>query len=339
MKLAISLCTSSHAFLGGVVNQGKMWKDGLELLGHSVDLVNYWDSYKWADYDAIIVLGMGLEHVSLINEISKYNKHVISAPILDPDPSISWNMFRIKARYSLGWFKHFSGFRGMRHLFYGFEQLNAYLVRSNYEADFLTKVFKIKRKRIFIVPLSYRNKDINYFPEKEDFCFHVSRLDAPNKNVRRLIEAAKKYQFRLILAGFINGEDNKTLLLDQIRNYPNISYIGTLPDDKLNHYYEKAKVFALPSTNEGVGLVALEAAAYGAEILMTNLGGPQEYYKGMAELVNPYSIDEIGQAICKLMKEGKAQPQLMNYIKKEYSLRACSVKLEKVIISIIKTSC
>ena len=40
-------------------------------------------------------------------------------------------------------------------------------------------------------------------------------------------------------------------------------------------------------------MVALEAAAQGAEIVLTNDGAPKDYYKGRAYLVNPKSVDEI----------------------------------------------
>lgn len=64
----------------------------------------------------------------------------------------------------------------------------------------------IPNDKIAKVPLNYRIPEIGQLGEKEDFCLHVSRLDAPNKNVPRLIEAAKKYGFDLKLAGHISGE-------------------------------------------------------------------------------------------------------------------------------------
>lgn len=334
MKIAIIICSPDHAFAGGVVNQGIMWKHGLELIGHEVDLTNYWTYYDWGKYDSIIMLGMGVYHVPMIKKLMKFNPNVISAPIIDPDPQMSWKSYRRKATYSISWFRHFSGFRGMQHIYYQFETLKAYLVRSEYEANFLNQVFGIAKERIFLVPLSYRNEDINVFPKKENFCLHVSRLDSAVKNVPRLIEAAKKYSFNLVLAGFIKGEKEKSNLKSMIGDSSNISYVGILSDEELNAYYKRAKVFALPSTNEGVGLVALEAAAYGSEIVLTNLGGPKYYYNGMAALVDPYNIDDIGQTIVSCLRDGKSQPKLMTYIKEHYSLKVCSLRLAEVIKTI-----
>ena len=113
----------------------------------------------------------------------------------------------------------------------------------------------------------------------------------------------------------------------------NIEYVGALDDTELKDYYRRAKVFALPSYTEGVGMVAMEAAAYGCEIVLTKMGAPKDYYNGMAELVDPFSVDEIGKAVTKCMNEGKSQPALLSFIKDEYSITSCSKKLEAAIMA------
>ena len=97
-----------------------------------------------------------------------------------------------------------------------------------------------------------------------------------------------------------------------------------MSDSELEAWYKRAKVFALPSTNEGVGMVALEAAGYGCEIVLTNLGAPKEYFDGMARLVNPYSIDDIGYAMRTSLAEGFSQPKLLRFVATHYSLESCS---------------
>jgi len=112
-----------------------------------------------------------------------------------------------------------------------------------------------------------------------------------------------------------------------IEENENITYLGRVNDETLINLYKKAKVFALPSTNEGVGMVALDAALYGCEIVVTKIGGPSEYYNNMAYKVNPYSVDEIGQAVIKAMYQSGFQPKLQEYIQQEYSLSNCMDKL------------
>ena len=99
----------------------------------------------------------------------------------------------------------------------------------------------------------------------------------------------------------------------------------------LKNLYKRARVFALPSLQEGVGMVALEAAAYGCEIVLTNYGAPKEYYDGRAVLVDPMNIDEIGEAIMTAMDKDYAQPELMCYMNENYSEEACCKLLDKYI--------
>lgn len=134
------------------------------------------------------------------------------------------------------------------------------------------------------------------------------------------------------MAGLLTSADEKQWLHNMIDGYENISYVGELTDEQLLNYYRRCKVFALPSLTEGVGMVALEAAANGAEIVITNDGGPKYYLKDYAEIINPYSIDEIGNAIVKLLHNNVYQPKLLGYMKDNFSPEACSKKLEKCLM-------
>ena len=112
-----------------------------------------------------------------------------------------------------------------------------------------------------------------------------------------------------------------------VRRAPNISYLGRVSDEKLISLYQEAKVFALPSINEGVGLVAVEAAACGCDIVVTELGGPKEYYHDMAYVVNPFSVDDIGKNIMRALESVEYQPKLRDIIIKQYSLDTCIQQL------------
>lgn len=123
----------------------------------------------------------------------------------------------------------------------------------------------------------------------------------------------------------------KKLLNTWIDSADNIEYRGYVSHEEKMELYTKAKVFALPSTNEGVGIVALEAAAMGCDIVITKLGGPKEYYSNMATVINPYNVDEIGKAICKALDTKSFQPNLAEYINKNYSIDTISRHLEQIL--------
>lgn len=150
----------------------------------------------------------------------------------------------------------------------------------------------------------------------------------------RLIQAARKYKFELVLAGTKGSDKDFAPLEDAIGNAKNITVLGRISEEKKKELYIRAKVFALPSVSEGVGIVALDAAHYGCDVVMTNFGGPKEYYNGMAEIVDPYDVDSIGKAIVKLMSISH-QPQLKEYVDKEFSSDRIAEKLVKAYKSMI----
>jgi glycosyltransferase involved in cell wall biosynthesis len=340
MKIAIII--SGHAIEpgGGVRMQGIMWKDGLQLLGHEVDLINFWEEHDWASYDAIIVMQMVGQFGPIMKLLSKNDSNVLFAPILDPSPNATIARYKFLAKTMnsirntrIGKILHISS--DYMEFYENKKYAKLFLTRSNQESEYVSKCFDISSSLIRQVPLSIRFQPLEQIPEtKESFCFHVSRLASPNKNVARLIEAAKKYGFNLKLAGYLHGEEERRWLNDLIGSATNIEYVGALSDAELKQYYTRAKVFALPSYVEGVGMVALEAAACGCEIVLTNMGAPKDYYNGMAELVNPFSVDEIGLAVKKCIDSDVHQPHLHEYVKEQYSLFACSKKLEAAILDI-----
>lgn len=330
MKIGFIICGAVVSPGGGVRLQGLMWYEGLKALGHTCDLINPWDANDWKKYDALIVLQAAGIFPDLMPVLYKHNQNIFVAPIIDPNMSL--RKFCVLSHIHFNLFGLNVAHANRRVLYNGCKYGKYFLTRSNEETLFLSKSCDLSLDRIFQVPLSLRFNPLDQMPLKEDFCLHVSRLRAKNKNVEGLIQAAKKYNFKLVLAGMLHGEADEIWLDNLIRDSPNIQYIGAVSDEVLKQYYKKAKVFALPSFVEGVGMVALEAAGYGCEIVLTQIGAPKEYWDGQAELVNPYSIDEIGQAVVKLIKYGKSQPKLLKYISEKYSPQACSKMLENVLL-------
>lgn len=308
--------------------QEKMWRDGLVALGHQVDLVNIWDDYDWDSYDWLIMMGYGGNFRDSSRAFSKLVKRLAIAPIIDPD--CGYTKYKFYTKY-WGNQKHLGLSSRFHDLYLNKDFYKLWLVRSDFEKSYVTKCLDIDESLIDLVPLQYRVPSCDTMPLKENFCFHASRLAASNKNVPRLVEAAKKYGFNLVLAGLLASEEEMQWLHNMIDGHDNIKYVGQLTDEELVSYYRKCKVFALPSITEGVVMVALEAAANGAEIVLTNDGGPKYYLKDHAEIINPYSVDDIGRAVMKLMERNVYHPALLDYMKNNFSAEACSKQLEKAL--------
>lgn len=331
MKIAIIDSNAAIVAGGGVRVQGVMWCQGLQRLGYQCKLINMWEDNDWTSYDNIIVLGFGGMFQSIMNNLSLINKNIVVAPIIDP----AWSkpVYKFFSKY-WGFKKHF-GLSSRFHDFYLYgRNAKLYLTRSTQETDYLSNCYDIPAEKIKIVPLSLRFDVADRMPKKEDFCFHCSRLRSENKNVPRLIAAAKKYGFNLKLAGYLQGATEKEWLMNLIGDANNIEYVGSISDEELINYYKRAKVFALPSTLEGVGMVALEAAGFGCEIVLTKLGAPKEYWQGHATLVDPYSVDDIGRAVMECMQKDVAKSNMLDFIRNNYSIEACSKKLVEALTTV-----
>lgn len=125
-----------------------------------------------------------------------------------------------------------------------------------------------------------------------------------------------------------------------VRN--NIIFTGEISDEKKYKLYEKCDIFIMPSRNidgdvEGFGIVYLEAGLYEKPVIAGRSGGIAEaVLDGQTGiLVNPEDIDEIADAIIKLL----ADPDLANKfgvqgrerVLREFNLEVQIDKLKKLL--------
>lgn len=309
----------------GVISQALTWKRGLEALGHEVTLCNSFDYYPLEQYDAIQIFGFNENTTDFVIALSRKNRNIYIAPILDPDYGI-WKA-RMMSHYGSHRLRLSSRYSALRD---SNQYIKGMLVRSEFEKSYIVKAFGYAPERCHIVKLPSGITPQYPFHQKENFCLHISLLCDERKNVKRLIDASVKYDFQLVLAGGLRNEEERQRLSSWIEGKNNVSFLGWISEDQKRDLYHRARVFALPSINEGVGIVALEAACYGADIVMTNIGGPQEYYSNLATIINPYNVDEIGRSVKEFLTGKSYQPDLSKYINDNFSLKAISKKLELI---------
>lgn len=332
MKIAYIKVSPTIMATDGIKIQAQTWGKELIRRGHIVDFINMWDNVDWKSYDIIHLFDYSEWMEDFIFWMKDVNPNIVISPIIDSIYSKS--LFKIVSMWGSRKFR-------LRSRYYSLRQCRDYIkmffVRSEYERLFITQSYGVEENRTKIVPLSYRMGSEAIDFKKENFCLHVSLLADKRKNVERLIEASKKYGFNLKLAGKLRNEQEKKWLDDLISNAPQIEYLGFVTDMELKDLYRKAKVFALPSIYEGVGMVALEAAVMGDDIVITNQGGPKEYYADLAEIVNPASVDDIGKAILNLMNGKTHQPRLKTHIVQQYSLATTCDILENTYIHVSRS--
>ncbi len=306
----------------GIRSQALNWANYLKSANITVDLIDSWGNYEWESYDVIHFFGSGLWLNTIVNKVYERNKNLILSPILDPIGS-SFVHF-IKANWRVPYFGLYGGLFLLKK---NLPKFKVVVCRSTYEKVYVKTVFNVNECKIKIIPLSYSNH-IQPFTSsrRRDYCFHLSSIYQKRKNVISLIRAAKKYDFELILGGSVGGIGQIDDLLKEIADSKSIRIVGKLTQDEMISHYQSAKVFALPSLSEGVGIVALDAAVSGCEIVITNIGGPKEYYSNYAFKVSPYDVDDIGRSV-KLAMKSNNQPSLSKYIVDHYSIEITGEKL------------
>lgn len=117
-----------------------------------------------------------------------------------------------------------------------------------------------------------------------------------SKNISRSIEALKKIKCELIIVGKIDKKDE-----DLLRKY-NINHINhfNISERMLIEIYKESDILLFPSLYEGFGLPILEAQAYKCAVITSNMLPMSEVSGEGAVLVNPFSIEEIENAVNKL---------------------------------------
>ncbi|WP_126455635.1 glycosyltransferase family 4 protein [Sulfuriflexus mobilis] len=109
----------------------------------------------------------------------------------------------------------------------------------------------------------------------------VGRLDDPRKNIGLLLEAYAnlpselKSTVRLMLAGTSSPGPVFWARVKELRLAGRVDFVHSPNAEALVRLYQAASVFALPSDEEGLGVVILEAMACGIPVISTRSGGPE----------------------------------------------------------------
>jgi len=155
------------------------------------------------------------------------------------------------------------------------------LALSPSEADALVTDFGVARERIVVawcgVETRFAHAAPDLFQQKfglSDFVLCVGRVDA-NKNQLSLIRALRHENLDLVLAGGSLAPDYMALCRAAANS--RVHFLPSLSDDELASAFAAAKVHALVSWLEVVGLVTLEAAAAGANVVLTREHGARDY--------------------------------------------------------------
>ncbi|HQH26509.1 MAG TPA: glycosyltransferase, partial [Oligoflexia bacterium] len=130
-----------------------------------------------------------------------------------------------------------------------------------------------------------------------DFVLCVGRLER-RKNQAMLLKALEDDDLPLVFAGggFTYQQDYEALCR-KFRRRGRTVFLGRLSPEMLSSAYAAARVHVLPSWFELPGLVSLEAACAGANIVVTGRGTARDYFGDYAYYCEPDDDESIRNAV------------------------------------------
>lgn len=113
----------------------------------------------------------------------------------------------------------------------------------------------------------------------ERLLFHVGRL-VPEKGAALLLQAMpqllRRHRVRLVIGGVGPYREELRRLADRLGLSDRVLFTGWLSDEAVQDLYRLADVAVVPSLYEPFGIVALEAMAAGAPLVVSDVGGLSE---------------------------------------------------------------
>lgn len=218
---------------------------------------------------------------------------------------------------------------------------SAYLLpNSENEYNRVEKDFKIK-KGYFVIPNAIDTKVFNQDEDISNEKFKnsiicVGRIEG-RKNQLNLIKAVNQTDFKLFIIGK-KSPNQMTYYNDcktEASKNKNIEFIDHISQEELALIMKAAKVHALISWFETTGLVSLEAAYLGCNLVITEKGDQLDYFKKEATYCNPEDINSIVKALEYAFKKDFSNT-LKETIINEYTWNKTAEKTYKSYIEVMK---
>ena len=176
--------------------------------------------------------------------------------------------------------------------------------------------FPFIKNKMSVVYLGIDSKKFYPLKKKENKKFIIGYMGGlgKRKNIERILKVAnvfKKENIIFKIAGK-GPELNKLIRLKKEMRLNNVEFVGFIPENKINLFYNSLDLFLFPSFYEGFGLPVLEAMACGVPVITSNKSSLPEVTGNAAILVNPNKIEEIKRAIEKVLNSKKLQKDMRN---------------------------
>ncbi len=134
----------------------------------------------------------------------------------------------------------------------------------------------------------------------------------PHKNLPRLLRAYSIAGVRKDVRLVLSGEPDREITeeIDRLGLLGDVVFHELSADEPLSEAYRGAVAFVFPSLYEGFGLPPLEAMACGVPVLTSKVCSLPEVVGDAALLVNPIDVEEVADAIKRLVQDPPLRARL-----------------------------
>lgn len=194
------------------------------------------------------------------------------------------------------------------------------LVPSNYVKGLLVRQWGINGNEVVVTHEAVDDKIVaiaNSLSQKKlkiksPYIFYVGNAH-PHKNIEGLIrvfrDLREKYpHLQLVLTGYDHYFWQKVMKEYQ---YQDIIYTGQVSDEELAALYKNARLFVMPSFEEGFGMPLLEAMAGGCPVVSSNAGSLPEVGGDAALYFDPADMRDMGDKIGRVLTDNSLRNNLI----------------------------
>lgn len=194
----------------------------------------------------------------------------------------------------------------------------------------LVELFNIDRDKISVIHLGGTNvergtvtKCINrQYGISDNYILFVGTLE-PRKNLKRLLAAYAKLnnvikgKYELVVAGGSGwGPEIPDRIVRELGILERVKFTGFVEQRELTELIANASLLAMPSLYEGFGFPLVDAMSLSIPVLTSNISSMPEVTDGAAVLINPHDVDDIKNALERILSDENLRQDLVTKGKK-----------------------
>jgi glycosyltransferase involved in cell wall biosynthesis len=320
---------------GGTSEITKNIINKIKQTGHDISALDY--MAEEIDFDTLLIFSFSYHNPDIIEAYKKKGIKIVLFPVFDrTKPRAFFKLYKIADLFGLQ-----TIFKIRQRL------LNAadlVIVAAQDEATDINGIFGTEKSKIKLIHYALAD---NFFEVAKTvsadlfykaygwkdfvFCPAAAINDGKRKNQMTLLKSLKGSGIKLVLTGCDSIYDNiKQEFEDLTKNDPDILCLPRISFEMLISAYKCAKLAVSVSLAETAGLVNLEAAYLGCNLVVSDLPALREYLEKWAIYVNPRDKQDILKGIQNSINL-EYDPKVKSFIEENYTWDSYVDQLESLL--------